>query len=165
MKKIMKKIIIILITIVAISCTIIGGLNISYYKIFIEPRITHSDMKKIDLSSINRIEICNDNQKMVIQPNQEMFNDIVSVFKNKRIKVTDKRVYLWYDNQYKISLITNEQTYTLYGVPEIYSDGTISEPIVFVLYDYTNDGVEYLFQIVTISKNDFEMIFYESSNK
>lgn len=132
----------------------------------IGPQITNSDIKKIELSNVSEIIVTNGDKNTKFLPEQKEFDVIKSVFDNKKVKIDDRRVHFWSENEYQIEFVTSERTYTLYGCPEIVSDvdeTRMEKNVVFVLYDYTNNHtMEYLYQIVTISKDDFLGIFPES---
>lgn len=136
-----------------------------YYETMIKPSIVHSDVKSIDLSTLYEIKITNNNEIITLKPDKNEFQTISKIFNKKKVKIDNTRVYFWDDKKFKIEFKTNNQSYTLYGYPEIIINDTnqsLSNPVVFVLYDYTDENsMEYLYQIVTITKSDFLKIFDE----
>lgn len=162
MKK--KKLFILIPIILAVAVLLLGGAyELIYYEIIIKPSVVHSEIKSIDLTTTYEIEIKNNGKTIGLSPEEDKYKAVCEALDGKRVKIKSDRVYFWDDENYRIEIKTETQSYILYGCPEIISDEdgeTLSEQIVFVLYDYTNnDTMKYLYQIVTVSKSDFLKIF------
>lgn len=140
-----------------------GIKELVYYEMAIKPAVVHSDIKSIDLSELSKIIITNNNETIELSPEQAEYQTVSKIFDNKKVKIDNERVYFRDDENYKIELRTGNLNYVLYGCPEISLNTDmkdLNDPVVFVLYDYTNEStMEYLYQIVTISKSDFLKIF------
>ena len=155
--------IIIPLIIIVLILSIVGSSYAVFYEVMIKSRVTHSDIKSIDLSDLNEIKITHNNETVTLDADDK-YKIICDAFNHKNVKIDDSRVYFWNKNEYRIELKTKSQKYILYGSPEIFTDDNfnseLTDPVVFVLYDYTNKyTMEYLYQIVTISKDDFLEIF------
>ncbi|MCH5320941.1 MAG: hypothetical protein J1E36_04215, partial [Eubacterium sp.] len=102
-------------------------------------------------------------ETVTLDADDDKYKIICDAFKRKRVKIDYSRVYFWNKNEYRVELKTKSQNYILYGSPEMFTDDNfnseLTDPVVFVLYDYTKNSVDYMYQIVTISKDDFLKIF------
>lgn len=159
-----KKLFIILpICLIIVILSAFGIKQLIYYEVMIKPSVIHSDIKSINLSTLNKITITNDTEVIELNPEQVEYKIVSEIFDNKKVKIDNSRIYFWDEEDYKIEFKTNNQNYVLYGCPELLlntDEKELNDPVVFVLYDYTNNStMEYLYQIVTISKSDFLKIF------
>ena len=163
MKKKKRLFVIIPLIITVLILLIVGSSYAVFYQVMVKSRVTHSDIKSIDLSDLNEIKITDNNETVTLDADDDKYKIICDAFKRKRVKIDYSRVYFWNKNEYRVELKTKSQNYILYGSPEMFTDDNfnseLTDPVVFVLYDYTKNSVDYMYQIVTISKDDFLKIF------
>lgn len=165
MKKKTIKILVACISVLLIVAVVIrsGVLTTLLYTKMIGISITHSDIKKIDLSELNKIVVRHNGEEYEFTPEESDFETISKIFDNKKVKVDVSKVRFWSEGEYEIEFITGDRNYILYGAPEILVDtekSNLQNPVCFVLYDYSKSETnEFIFQIVKISKKDFVEIF------
>lgn len=131
------------------------------YYLFIRPRLsTTYNERKIKLNNSADITIIDENgNKKEIDHNNELYTHIYDIFNNKRIKVVDDRAYLYGISECIVEIDMQGKKYVLHAAPEMI-DGKLGENVVFVVYDYTNNStMDYLYQIVTVSTEEFYSIF------
>lgn len=156
MKKSKKILIVLPIVLIVLVLLLCGVYRLAYYEIFLKPAVTHSDIKSIDLETLNKIVVTHDNKTVELSPKQSEYQKIADIFNNKKVKIIDDRVYFPEASNYEFEFKTEEKDYVLYGCPDRV-DGVeqLTNSVVFVMYDYTDSTMQYLYQVVTVSKSDF----------
>lgn len=131
--------------------------------VFVENSINNrinTDIKRIDLSTVERITIKNDGREETLYPTDESFDIVKKAFDNKKLKKETHRYYEPTEGNYEITFHCQQDEYTVYGCPIKDSDGNFEKPVCFILYDYSNyDTMSYLYLYVDISENEFLQIF------
>ena len=119
-----------------------------------------TDIKRIDLSTLNSITIKNDGNEETLYPKDERFDLVKKAFENKKVKKETDHYYEPEEGYYEITLHCEQNDYILYGCPYSYTDGSIDTPVYFVLYDYSNyNTMSYLYLYVGVSEKDFREMF------
>ena len=151
-----KKIFIILIVLISAIAVVGVGYGKVYTHFISEAQVEHKDIKQIDLSTLEKIIITIDGEKTEFDKEQDNFENIKSVFNNKKVKFDSDNFHNYSDEFPKIEFITLQNDYTLY-----LDNSTIGDSyIYFVLYDYSNHNTnELLYQGTKISKSEFDKIF------
>lgn len=126
-----------------------------------EARVEHKEIKRLDLSSLDNIEISKDSQSIEYSPEHEQFDKIKKILKNKRVKVKMSGFIPW-EGCNKIELHTGENDYILQGgyVNLDFLEETKHETVYLVLYDYSISTTnEHIYQVVAVSQSDYLKIF------
>ena len=119
-----------------------------------------TDIKRIDLSTLNSITIKNDGNEETFYPQDERFDIVKKTFDKKRLKKETEHYYEPEEGYYEITLHCEQNDYILYGCPYSYTDGSIDTPVYFVLYDYSNyNTMSYLYLYVGVSEKEFREMF------
>lgn len=119
-----------------------------------------TDIKRIDLSTLNSITIKNDGNEETLYPQDERFDIVKKTFDKKRLKKETDHYYEPEEGYYEITLHCEQNDYILYGCPYSYTDGSIDTPVYFILYDYSNyNTMSYLYLYVGVSEKEFREMF------
>lgn len=158
----------IIIVIACLAVLVAAGIvipKVGLYLIYDYPRITHHDIKKINLDDVNEIKITHNGETTVLESDSEKYTKVVSTFDNKKVKIEDDTPYLTENGRYEITITTGENEYDFKGAPYYTTDSDgnkkLETPVTFVLYDYTAEGTDYLYQTVTVSESEFNSLFNE----
>ncbi len=156
-----KKILFVIIplTVVLLAFLLYNAAVLAFFESSVNNRIK-TDIKRIDLSTLNSITIKNDGNEETLYPQDERFDIVKKTFDKKRLKKETEHYYEPEEGYYEITLHCEQNDYILYGCPYSYTDGSIDTPVYFVLYDYSNyNTMSYLYLYVSVSDKTFYEIF------
>ena len=156
-----KKILSVLLIILIVGAAAFSVCKIVSYSLYIKPQLpTSQNESNIKLNNSADITVIDENgNKKEVKQNSELYTHIYDTFDNKRIKVDDDRVYLYDESICIVEFDMQDKKYVLHAAPEII-DGKLGESVVFVVNDYSNNStMEHLYQIVTVSTEEFYSLF------
>ncbi|MCH5321798.1 MAG: hypothetical protein J1E36_08525, partial [Eubacterium sp.] len=92
MKKKKRLFVIIPLIITVLILLIVGSSYAVFYQVMVKSRVTHSDIKSIDLSDLNEIKITDNNETVTLDADDDKYKIICDAFKRKRVKIDYSRV-------------------------------------------------------------------------